>query len=111
MDLPGVQGGRAVNRRSIPHTRDCSSHWDGECSCAPKTREELQADVDYLAGSVKRWRESAEKWVRERDEARCLVDLGVALLLAADAQRSADTLSRKRTWLLAGREAGKGAGR
>ena len=60
-------------KQVIPHTRDCSSHWDGECSCAPDTRDELQQQIDYLRGSQRRWQQRAEEWYRQRDEARKLV--------------------------------------
>ncbi len=54
----------------IPHTRDCASHWDGECDCAPRTREELQQQIDALRESQRRWQNHAELWMRQRQEAR-----------------------------------------
>lgn len=63
--------------RVVPHTRDCNSHWDGECSCAPKTREDLQMQIDWLRACAKHWEtqatERGSQWAeaeREREEAQ-----------------------------------------
>ena len=52
----------------IPHTRDCCSNWDGECDCAPKTREELQEKIKGLQEAVKAANERAHMFALHCDE-------------------------------------------
>ena len=59
-----------TERKVVPHTRDCASHWDGECDCAPKDREELEAMNLASHRDVTRWRQRWEEMRKERDEAR-----------------------------------------
>ena len=59
-----------TERKVVPHTRDCASHWDGECDCAPKDREELEAMNLASHRDATRWRQRWEEMRKERDEAR-----------------------------------------